>query len=760
MSRARQLLDFTIENAAHWAVLAIVLAYTYARLFEVPYKGFDLNAQGTVLDIFVQGSRADPLQIGDRLIQVGNLKWEDYIRDDTAILFEGLTPGQTVPIILERNGDRKSISWIYPGRNVAEFMLYAVSGIWLGYFFWLVGLMLSVHLRPKGEQRAVAIAFSYLLAVGIVLGGESRVWYSARLFMCVFFLGVPLSLHFHWLWPTPLGKLPAAIKWAAYALAVVAAIAAILGRMPMEGFLAGLAIGVLGSLILLALHAIFQSALRPGLVRMAIIGTVAMLPQAAYPLLYPHVSAGLTELVTSAGLPLLPIAYAASVYHLHLDNLELRVNRLTSAYLFLVALGIILLPLITAMAIITSDPAAVTIMASLVGMATAVAAIYGFPLFQSLVERRLFKLPVASTDLAAAYASRIITCTTIPQLVTLLREEVLPSLVVREFAFLHFDGASAETALLVGVENGDIPDERSARVLLDSQERRGDGDSEPGLLPYRWIRASVPLRAGQSVIGAWLMGKRDPDDVYRPSDMAVIRSLADQTAISLSNIVQAQRLRELSQANVSRNEEARLRLALQLHDSVLNHMAAALMKLDGPSMTPAIQESFAELGNRVRAIVGNLRPPMLAYGLRLALEELAETLSERSDHPVNLALMPSRGEVRYPPAVELHVFRIVQESCENALRHASADNISISGRLEKDRIEILVQDDGAGFEVPRAAALESWIARNHFGLAGLVERANLIGGQVSIRSAPGTGTRVLIKWSSGNPVDPSQASQW
>ncbi|HEY5983321.1 MAG TPA: ATP-binding protein, partial [Anaerolineales bacterium] len=343
---------------------------------------------------------------------------------------------------------------------------------------------------------------------------------------------------------------------------------------------------------------------------------------------------------------------------------------------------------------------------------------------------------------------------------SVLREQVLPSLLVRQFAFLHFDEGQARGLLLQGLEESSIPDEPGARTLLAGTDRYRPASAAAPTLPYSWVRLSVPLRVHQALVGVWFFGRRDPDDTYGPADIAVIQALADETAIALSNVVQAQRLRELSQANVTRNEDERRMLAVQLHDSILNQMAAVTMKMDGPSLTPAIQSTLEELSNRVRAIVSDLRPPMLAYGLKAALEELAETLSERSDHPVGLSLMPAGGDIRYPANVELHAFRIVQESCENAVRHSRADNISISGRLEPDRIELLMEDDGAGFTVPPAAALETLVAQKHFGLAGLLERANLIGAEVDIRSTPGMGTRILIRWSStGAPARPPVGEQ-
>jgi two-component system sensor histidine kinase UhpB len=256
----------------------------------------------------------------------------------------------------------------------------------------------------------------------------------------------------------------------------------------------------------------------------------------------------------------------------------------------------------------------------------------------------------------------------------------------------------------------------------------------------------MPLRVEEGLLGAWLLGGRDPDDVYTASEIALIRSLANQTAIALSNIIQTERVRELYQANVTRTEQERLQLAHALHDRVLNQLAALLMRLEDPSITPAVLKPFEEFSSRVREIVADLRPPMLVYGLRPALAELVEALAERPPQQMSLSMDIPEGEWRYPPEVELHLFRIAQESCENAFHHAHAKQLTVRGRLDPDHAEIEIQDDGAGFKMPGTEALGRLISQKHFGLAGMIERANLIGGTVQIRTAPGKGTRITAIW--------------
>jgi signal transduction histidine kinase len=148
----------------------------------------------------------------------------------------------------------------------------------------------------------------------------------------------------------------------------------------------------------------------------------------------------------------------------------------------------------------------------------------------------------------------------------------------------------------------------------------------------------------------------------------------------------------------------------------------------------------------LREIVSDLRPPMLNYGLKSAIDELADNLMERSDDPVQVNVDLRIDGSRYPPKTELHLYRIVQEACENALRHAQARNISISGKLDAQEINLHLQDDGIGFDLGETLDLDALITNKHFGLAGMMERAAIIGAEVRIESMPDKGTRLQIIW--------------
>jgi two-component system sensor histidine kinase DegS len=97
----------------------------------------------------------------------------------------------------------------------------------------------------------------------------------------------------------------------------------------------------------------------------------------------------------------------------------------------------------------------------------------------------------------------------------------------------------------------------------------------------------------------------------------------------------------------------------------------------------------------------------------------------------------------------------VQQACENAVRHAQAQMICVSGWLEPDRVEILIEDDGVGMPGQDTLDFNTLLAKKHFGLAGMFERADLIGAVIQIESAEGAGTKIKIIWSAQESFEPA-----
>jgi two-component system sensor histidine kinase DegS len=260
----------------------------------------------------------------------------------------------------------------------------------------------------------------------------------------------------------------------------------------------------------------------------------------------------------------------------------------------------------------------------------------------------------------------------------------------------------------------------------------------------------LSLNIEQKPIGIWLLGRRDPDDFYAQAEIDILQPLAHQTAMALVNILQAERLHALYQTDIDRAETQRAGLARELHDNVLNQLAILKTRLDEQADDPRFLESYESVVASLRQTISGLRPATLNYGLVAALTDLTDALTERYEHGPEIVLdLPDAG-ARYDPHLEQHIYRIIQQACENAVQHARPQTIKILGGLEPGQIDLTVEDDGIGFNSAEQLDLARLATGKHFGLAGMFERAALVNAHVQIDSALGRGTRVRVKWSSNN----------
>lgn len=213
-------------------------------------------------------------------------------------------------------------------------------------------------------------------------------------------------------------------------------------------------------------------------------------------------------------------------------------------------------------------------------------------------------------------------------------------------------------------------------------------------------------------------------------------------------------LRELSAYRESAREDERKHIARELHDELGQsltalRMQAALLRVRFGAEIAGLNEqvrAMTELVDRTIGVVRNvattLRPTVLDMGIGSALEWIVDEFRRHSGLDCSLVLELGEGQLSERQAIA--VFRIVQESLTNVARHADASETSVSLRRVGSTCELVVEDDGRGFDPART--------RPHsFGLLGIRERVLSLGGQVAIASRPGGRTRVVVQL----PLDPA-----
>ncbi len=200
-------------------------------------------------------------------------------------------------------------------------------------------------------------------------------------------------------------------------------------------------------------------------------------------------------------------------------------------------------------------------------------------------------------------------------------------------------------------------------------------------------------------------------------------------------------------------EEERLRIAQELHDSTAQSLIALLHQLENllhhKANLPvgearelwAFHEQIKDILQEVRYLSRNLRPSILDdVGLLAALHWAVREL--KTEYGVEASLEIHGAERRFPREAELLLFRIAQEALRNIGRHSHASKAEVSIKFEDGKTAVAIRDNGIGFQLPDEIGDLSRSGK--LGLLGMQERAQLLGGNLEIRSEPGKGTTVTF----------------
>ncbi len=274
-----------------------------------------------------------------------------------------------------------------------------------------------------------------------------------------------------------------------------------------------------------------------------------------------------------------------------------------------------------------------------------------------------------------------------------------------------------------------------------------------------------PLTFRGRVHGLWIVGSRLDGDDFTADDRRILQTLARQAETALSNVLlvealrrQLDEIRAIQRQLLRSREEERARLARDLHDGPIQtlvglnlQLGLLVAELDKLATCPTppvevlkdIRAQVRQLLSDLRQVCVELRPPMLdTLGLGAALRALADDWSAQSGVKVRLELPLDTTLRSLPGEVSVNLYRVVQEALTNIARHAEARLVTIQLTWECSRLVLTIRDDGRGFVVP--ADLHDLAAQGHFGLAGMQERIALIGGTLTVESAPGRGTTVRV----------------
>lgn len=210
---------------------------------------------------------------------------------------------------------------------------------------------------------------------------------------------------------------------------------------------------------------------------------------------------------------------------------------------------------------------------------------------------------------------------------------------------------------------------------------------------------------------------------------------------------------ELLHKVVSAQEDERQRISRELHDETgqaLTSLLVQLKILDNCTTLEEVQDQVKGIRHltlrtlhEVRRLAADLRPAALDdLGLISALEGYIDDYANKSGLHVDFQPRNMESE-RLPRDMEIVLYRVIQESLTNILRHANAAHVSVVIERQTTRLHLSVIDDGCGFDMERMLGMKN----RGLGLLGMQERIELLGGTLMFDSRPGQGTRVAVELS-------------
>ena len=290
--------------------------------------------------------------------------------------------------------------------------------------------------------------------------------------------------------------------------------------------------------------------------------------------------------------------------------------------------------------------------------------------------------------------------------------------------------------------------------------------SEPAPPTTRLTRFRLALLASASLMAPAVLVIQTLRD--EPVDVAVVTggsvvlfllTLTRMGGLASEVAMQAERKRAM-QTVLRATEQERVRLAADLHDGPVQELTALRYGLtrartriqrgqaeQAESLLAELEDELASGITGLRRLMAELRPAVLdEQGLEVALHNQVRAFEATS----GVACAISTGlESRLDPDLETVLYRVTQETLNNVGKHAGASRVTVSLAAENGSVRLRINDDGVGFDPVVAGKL---LSEGHFGLAGMRERVEMVGGRLNIDSAPGRGTTVDVEMAN-RPVE-------
>lgn len=754
-------------------------------LLQHPEAGMTWSlSDGQVYNVDPEGPAAKLVQLGDIVKSIDNIPVAQ------ARFLAGRQIGEVARFQIESNGSVQLIP-IRLVRAAPEFLVLRFIPILVGLAFWGVGF-LTLSYSSSDKQSVLFFLFSQGNSVTLIAGALSSVaplWITHLFNLSLWLIG-PLSIHFHLHFPqtNQFGKLRPVLMLM-YGIALTSSLPDLLGdpvelraTLPMLYTirLLWLVITLLTAIILLAMHyRRAETAYAREQIRIVTWGGIlAFTPQISLVLLPSILSSQpfVPYEYAFLFLALIPAGYAYAIARYRLINLNRYLQRAAIYVVMAIVLALLSLLLYsTIMRALKLTAEQNYVVGSGIALLCVSVAFTIFNFLRKLVEQHFYggwyDYRSAVRQIGQQFDLSM-DVKTIGQVFTRQIREVLLFdmsallLIGRDGTFYVIEPDSQQNTSLAPP----LPDSSSVVVRylqqltkpLTAHKLRQElahmelSEPETRLVAFPEAQWWLPLLGPDNLLAVLVIGAKRGGEVFTEHDLDILDALNRQVSAVLHNALlieqlrqQADELRQLTRQIMHVREEERKHLSRTLHDHTIQslislnyhiaHRQTALTSESGETSLD-FQEELQTIVSDLRQVCSDLRPPQLDnLGLASAVRMLVRKMHSQTDSRIELRIEGDE-ELEILEESAVCIYYALKEALSNVQKHATANRVTVSLHMTMNKAGVIVEDDGQGFKMP--TDLGTLVHEKHFGLIGLRERLEQVGGFLYIDSQPGTGTRL------------------